>query len=84
MAWGVVLHQEPSGGAILVVHRKKAGEAEELVVWSLQLVEQPRDHRGEALEAGAAWPRWATSIPHLLPLSSHPASGEEAADVGLL
>ena len=35
VAWGVVLHQEPSKGAIPTVHRKKAREAGELVMGSL-------------------------------------------------
>ena len=35
VAWGVVLHQEPSGGVIPAIHRKNAGEAGELVVGAL-------------------------------------------------
>ena len=35
VAWGVILHQEPSGGAVPAIHRKKAGEAGELVVGAL-------------------------------------------------
>ena len=35
VAWGVVLHQEPRGGVVLTIHRKKAKEAGELVVGGL-------------------------------------------------
>ena len=66
MAWGVVLHQELSGGTIPAVHRKKAGEAGELVVGALQSIEQTGGHRGGALEAGAARPQQATGVPHFL------------------
>ena len=36
----MVLHQEPSGGVIPVVHRKKAGEEGKLVVGSCRSAEQ--------------------------------------------
>ena len=80
----MVLHQEPSGGAIPAIHRKKAEEAGELVVGSLQSIEEAGGHRGRASEASAAWPRWAVGLPHLLPPSSHLAGGAEVADVGVL
>lgn len=51
---------------------------------SLQSAEQIGGHRGGASEVGAAWPRWAASVPHLLLPSSHPTGGEEAADVDVL
>ena len=35
VTWGVVVHQEPSGGAVPTVHQKKAGEAGELVIGAL-------------------------------------------------
>ena len=84
MAWRVVLHQEPSGGAIPTVQQKKAREEGKLFVGSLQSVEQARGHRGGASEAGAAWPQWTRGLPHLLPPSSCPTGREEATDVGIL
>ena len=80
----MVLYQEPSGGSIPAVYQKKAREAGELVVGSLQSVEQARGHRGRASEASAARPRQATGVLHLLLPSGRPAGGEEVADVELL
>ena len=84
MARRVVLHQELSGGAIPVVHQKKAGEEGKLVVGSCRLVEQVRGYLGGASEACAAWPRWVAGLPYLLPPLSCPISGEKAADMGVL
>ena len=82
VAQGVVLHQEPSGGAIRAIHRKKAREAGELVVGPRQSAEEePRDYRGGALEAGAVGTRWGAGVPHLLPPLGCPAGREDVADV---
>ena len=84
VAWEVVLHQEPGGGAIPDVHRRETGEEGKLVMGSYPSVEQAGDHRDGASEARAVWPRWVTGLPYLLPPLGRPIGGENMVDVGIL
>ena len=57
VARGMVLHQEPGGGAVPPFHRQEAGEAEKLVVGLCPPGEaQGGGHRGGAMEARKEWP----------------------------